>query len=45
MSDGPARAAALRTGTAQVKALPVSQAALIDPDLIHEMPMPRTNTL
>lgn len=46
VGDGTARAAALRTGTAQVvEAVPVGQAALIDPDLIHEVPMPRTNTL
>ncbi|WP_019997529.1 ABC transporter substrate-binding protein [Aureimonas ureilytica] len=46
VSDGTARAAALRTGVADiVEAIPVSQAALIDPALIHEVPMPRTNTL
>ncbi|MDB6178239.1 ABC transporter substrate-binding protein [Paracoccus sp. Z330] len=46
VGDGTARGAALRTGTAQiVEAVPVSQAALIDTDLIHEVPMPRTNTL
>lgn len=44
--DGTARAAALRTGTADiVEAIPVGQAAKIDKDLIHEVPMPRTNTL
>ncbi len=44
--DGTARAAALRTGTAHiVEAIPVSQAALLDQALIHEVPMPRTNTL
>jgi peptide/nickel transport system substrate-binding protein len=44
--DGTARAAALRTGTADVvEAIPVSQAALLDPELIAEVPMPRTNTL
>lgn len=44
--DGTARAAALRTGTADiVEAIPVGQAAQIDEDLIHEAPMPRTNTL
>ncbi|KQS71514.1 ABC transporter substrate-binding protein [Modestobacter sp. Leaf380] len=44
--DGTARAAALRTGTADVvEAVPVSQAGLLDPDLVHEVPMPRTNTL
>ena len=44
--DGTARAAALRTGMADVvEAIPVSQAALLDPQLIHEVPMPRTNTL
>ncbi|GGK38909.1 ABC transporter substrate-binding protein [Deinococcus malanensis] len=44
--DGTARAAALRTGTADVvEALPVSQVALLPPALVHEVPMPRTNTL
>ncbi|WP_438765390.1 ABC transporter substrate-binding protein [Kushneria sp. TE3] len=44
--DGTARAAALRTGTADVvEAVPVSQVALVDPELVHEVPMPRTNTL
>lgn len=44
--DGTARAAALRTGAVDlVEAIPVSQAALIDSKLIHEVPMPRTNTL
>ncbi|MEI4271806.1 ABC transporter substrate-binding protein [Klenkia sp. LSe6-5] len=44
--DGTARAAALRTGTADVvEAVPVSQAGLLDPELVHEVPMPRTNTL
>ncbi|QEM84075.1 ABC transporter substrate-binding protein [Halomonas binhaiensis] len=44
--DGTARGAALRTGTADVvEAVPVSQVALIDPELVHEVPMPRTNTL
>ena len=44
--DGTARAAALRTGTADlVEAVPVAQAPLLDPELIHEVPMPRTNTL
>lgn len=44
--DGTARAAALRTGTADViEAIPVSQAALLDPERITEVPMPRTNTL
>jgi peptide/nickel transport system substrate-binding protein len=44
--DGTARAAALRTGTADVvEAVPVSQAALLDPDRVVEVPMPRTNTL
>lgn len=44
--DGAARAAALRTGTADVvEAVPVSQVALLDPALVHEVPMPRTNTL
>lgn len=44
--DGTARAAALRSGSADiVEAVPVAQAPLIDPALIHEVPMPRTNTL
>lgn len=44
--DGTARAAALRTGTADiVEAIPVGQAASIDENLIYEVPMPRTNTL
>ncbi|MFT4235730.1 MAG: ABC transporter substrate-binding protein [Microbacterium sp.] len=44
--DGTARAAALRTGTADVvEAIPVGQVAQIDTALIHEVPMPRTNTL
>ncbi|THK19048.1 ABC transporter substrate-binding protein, partial [Escherichia coli] len=44
--DGAARAAALRTGTADIiEAIPVSQAPLLEPSLVHEVPMPRTNTL
>ncbi|MFF9473450.1 ABC transporter substrate-binding protein [Streptomyces roseolus] len=44
--DGTARAAALRSGEADiVEAVPVSQAGLLDPDLVTEVPMPRTNTL
>lgn len=44
--DGTARAAALRSGEADlVEAVPVSQAATIDPSLVHEVPMPRTATL
>ncbi|MGP4045225.1 ABC transporter substrate-binding protein [Streptomyces sp. 2A115] len=44
--DGTARAAALRSGEADVvEAVPVSQAALLDEDLVTEVPMPRTNTL
>lgn len=44
--DSAARAAALRTGNADlVEALPVSQLPLIAAELIHEVPMPRTNTL
>ncbi|CAI1495753.1 Nickel-binding periplasmic protein precursor [Serratia quinivorans] len=44
--DGPARAAALRTGSADlVEAVPVSQLLLIAAERIHEVPMPRTNTL
>ncbi|KFF63237.1 ABC transporter substrate-binding protein [Pectobacterium brasiliense] len=46
VSDGAARAAALRTGTEDiVEAIPVSQAPLLDQSLVHEVPMPRTNTL
>ena len=46
MPDGTARAASLRTGVADVvEAIPVSQVALVDPALGHEVPMPRTNTL
>jgi peptide/nickel transport system substrate-binding protein len=44
--DGTARAAAIRGGEAHiVEAVPVSQAALLDPATITEVPMPRTNTL
>ena len=44
--DGTARAAALRTGTADVvEAIPVSQVAQIDEDFVFEVPMPRTNSL
>lgn len=44
--DGTARAAALRTGEADlVEAVPVGQAAQIDEELLYEVPMPRTNTL
>lgn len=44
--DGTARAAALRSGEADVvEAVPVGQAGRLDPDLLHEVPMPRTNTL
>ncbi|MET9761650.1 ABC transporter substrate-binding protein [Streptomyces sp. NPDC006372] len=44
--DGTARAAALRSGEADiVEAIPVSQAAVLDQDLVTEVPMPRTNTL
>ncbi|WP_370288532.1 ABC transporter substrate-binding protein [Nocardioides sp.] len=44
--DGTARAAALRTGRADVvEAVPVGQAATLDDDLVVEVPMPRTNTL
>lgn len=46
VSDGAARAAALRTGSADIiEAIPVSQAPLLDQALVHEVPMPRTNTL
>ncbi|MBB1251795.1 ABC transporter substrate-binding protein [Streptomyces sp. OF3] len=44
--DGTARAAALRSGEADiVEAVPVSQASLLEKDQITEVPMPRTNTL
>jgi peptide/nickel transport system substrate-binding protein len=44
--DGTARAAALRSGEADiVESVPVSQASLLDEDQITEVPMPRTNTL
>ena len=44
--DGTARAAALRTAEADiVEAVPVGTAAQVDGDLLHEVPMPRTNTL
>ncbi|QCR38229.1 ABC transporter substrate-binding protein [Nissabacter sp. SGAir0207] len=44
--DGAARAAALRTGAADiVEAVPVSQVALLPAEQVHEVPMPRTNTL
>lgn len=44
--DGTARAAALRTGTADVvEAIPAGQAASIDQQLLTDVPMPRTNTL
>lgn len=44
--DGTARAAALRTGTADiVEAVPAGQVATVQPELVHEVPMPRTNTL
>ncbi|NKE57412.1 ABC transporter substrate-binding protein [Lentzea sp. PSKA42] len=44
--DGTARAASIRSGEAHIaEAVPVSQAALLDPQTISEVPMPRTNTL
>ncbi|WP_245790723.1 ABC transporter substrate-binding protein [Streptomyces monashensis] len=44
--DGTARAAALRSGEADiVEAIPVAQASLLDENQITEVPMPRTNTL
>lgn len=44
--DGVARAAALRTHRADiVEAIPVSQVSLLPPEEVHEVPMPRTNTL
>ncbi len=44
--DGTARAAALRTGTADiVEAVPPGQAATVDARLMHEVKVPRTNSL
>ncbi len=44
--DGTARGASLRNDTADVvEAIPVAQAPLVDPELVYEVPMPRTNTL
>lgn len=44
--NGFVRAAALRTGEADVvEAVPVSQIAMIDKELLTEVAMPRTNTL
>ncbi|MEE2037482.1 ABC transporter substrate-binding protein [Nocardiopsis sp. CT-R113] len=44
--DGTARAAALRTGEADiVESVPTSQASLLEEDTLTEVPMPRTNTL
>lgn len=44
--DGFARAAALRTGEADVvESVPVSQIAMMDSTQLHEVAMPRTNTL
>ncbi|TDQ52258.1 ABC transporter substrate-binding protein [Actinorugispora endophytica] len=44
--DGTARAAALRTGEADiVEAIPPSQTALLEEGTFEEVPMPRTNTL
>lgn len=44
--DGVARAATLRTHRADiVEAIPVSQVSLLPTDEVHEVPMPRTNTL
>ncbi|MFD7296471.1 ABC transporter substrate-binding protein [Streptomyces sp. NPDC059897] len=44
--DGTARAAALRSGEADiVEAIPVAQASLLEENQITEVPMPRTNTL
>lgn len=44
--DGTARTAALRTGTADiVETVPAGQIETVDPALVHEVPMPRTNTL
>ena len=46
VADGTARAAALRTGTADiVESVPVAQAPNIDAELLNEIPMPRTVSL
>lgn len=46
VNDGAARGAALRTGEAQiVEAVPISQLALLEEDQLHEVAMPRTNSL
>ncbi|MFT3796864.1 ABC transporter substrate-binding protein [Microbacterium sp.] len=44
--DGTARAAALRSSEADVaETIPVSQISLLDPDMVHEVFMPRTTHL
>lgn len=44
--DGAARAAAIRSGTADVaESIPVSQVSLLDPDQAHEVFMPRSTIL
>lgn len=44
--DGAARAAALRTGTADVvEQIPTSQSSLMDPELLHSIPTSRTTML
>jgi peptide/nickel transport system substrate-binding protein len=45
-SDGTARAAALRSGSADIaESIPVSQIPLMDPKLLHQVAMPRTTSL
>lgn len=46
VTDGTARAAALRSGSADIAAaLPISQFSLMDPKLLHEVAMPRTTSI
>ncbi|BAS18506.1 probable D,D-dipeptide-binding periplasmic protein DdpA (plasmid) [Arthrobacter sp. Hiyo8] len=45
-SDGTARAASLRSGSADIaESIPVSQIPLMDPKLLHQVNMPRTTSL
>ena len=45
-SDGTARAAALRSGSADIaESIPVSQLPLMDPKLLHQVNMPRTTSV
>lgn len=46
ISDGTARAAALRSGAADIgEAIPASQLSLMDPKLLHQVGLPRTTSL